>query len=202
MLTKRQCHGSICVKNVLYVLGGAVGEPFQISSSVHSVDIASGTWQKEPVLPQSMKFPKVSDIDDSLYLFDGDDSRQLLRMDVNEKIWRKRASPPTENKYTGVSMTSAQGKLFVAGGHDMICAWYSPKTDTWCTGQQPLREHWYGALMHNNGKLFLLGGYYEGGTDVIEEYDIDEDKWTVCDYTMPRRIFLHQAFMLDLQLHE
>ena len=198
MLTKRQIHGSVCVKNVLYVLGGSVGETNHASSSVHSIDIANGNWQKEPALPLTVQCPNVSDVDESLYLFDADDSGQLLQMNITEKIWRKRASPPNGKRYTAVTMISALDRLFVAGGESMICAWYIPETDTWCTGQQPLREHWYGALTHINRKLLLLGGYFiDGGTNAVEEYDIDDDKWTVCNHTMPRNIFFHQAFMLD-----
>ena len=198
MLTERQTHGSICVKNVLYVLGGAVGETGQASKSVHSIDIANGNWQKGPALPLTVICPKVSDIDDSLYLLDAQDPNQLLKMNINEKIWKKLSSPPTGKMYTGVNITSTQNRLYVVGGNDMVCVWYIPETDTWCTGQQPLREHMYGALTHANNKLLLLGGHFNcGGTNAVEEYDIDGDKWTMCNYSMPRSIFLHQAFKLD-----
>ena len=95
MLTKRECHGSVCMKNVIYALGGGVGDNTQLSSSVHYINIANGDWQEGPALLVAVKFPKVSDIDDDLYLFDAEDSKQLLRMNINEKTWKKLSSPPT-----------------------------------------------------------------------------------------------------------
>ena len=198
----RQCHGSICIKDALYTLGGYVRNENNPCDSVDFVDLASGVWQKGKSLPVVVKFPRVSDIDASVYLFDADDSKQLLQMNISEKVWRKLSSPPANKKYEGVSMTSALGQLFVAGGWDRVCAWYNPKTDTWCTGQQPLRKHKYGALGHNEGKLVLLGGSFEGGTDVLEEYNVVEAKWTVCNYTMPKKIHGHTAFMLNIQPRE
>ena len=87
-------------------------------------------------------------------------------------------------------MTSAQGRLFVAGGESMICAWFDPKTNAWCTGQQPLHQHKHGALAYHNEKLLLLGGNLNGGTDAVEECDIEEDKWTVCSYKIPKKIYM------------
>ena len=95
-------------------------------------------------------------------------------------------------------MTSARGRLFVAGGDDMICAWYSPETNTWCTGQQPLRMHVHGALAFHDDKLLFLGGSFDDGTDEVETYDIDEDKWRMCSYKMPRELCFHQAFTLNM----
>ena len=205
MLTQRQCHGSACVKGVLYVLGGYVGEYHssgEPSDSVNFIDIEIGKWQKGVDLPLSVKFPKVSNIDESMFLFDAEGSKQLLQINISEKVWKKLSSPQTGKDYSGVSMTSALGQLFLAGGWDRVCAWYNPGTDTWCTAQQPLRKHRYGALAHNKGKLVLLGGSYNGGTDAVEEYHIVEGKWTVCNYTMPKKIYFHNAFMLNAQPSE
>ena len=99
-------------------------------------------------------------------------------------------------------MTSAQGRLFVAGGPNMICTWYQPDKDTWCTGQQPLREHRYGALTYHNNKLLLLGGYFKGGTGEVEEYNIDEDKWSMCSYKMPKKVYSHYAVVLNMHPRE
>ena len=60
---------------------------------------------------------------------------------------------------------------------------YNPSTDTWTTGNNPVLVHFFGALVHNNGRAYLIGG---GGTDTIEEYNMDDDSWSVCDIKVPR----------------
>ena len=202
MLGQRDSHGFICVRDVLYVFGGYVRGGTNPSDSVHLMIMKDGKWTHGPNMSLAVKFPKVSNLGNNVYLLD-EASNQLLCLDIDKHVWKQLASLPTEKKYcVGASMTSAQGRLFVAGGHLMICAWYNPNTNTWCTGQQPLHKHKYGALAYHNDKLLLLGGSFEGGTDAVEEYDIEEDTWTVCLYKMPRKIEGHHAVVLNMQTHD
>ena len=87
----------------------------------------------------------------------------------------------------------------MAGSESKICASYNPDSNSWCTGQQTLREHRYGALAYHNDKLFSLGGNEAYGTDEVEEYDIDEDKWSMCSCKMPRKLYNHHAMVLNIQ---
>ena len=203
MLALRGCHGSVCVKNVLYVFGGIVGEYNDSSTpsfSVHSMVIDHGFWQSGPDMPQGVKFPKVSSINEDIYLLDVEDSHKLLHLDVDELVWNELAPLPVEGNCYGAGMTSARGRLFAAGGHNMICAWYSPETNTWCTGQQPLRLHRYGPLAYHKDKLLLLGGILkDSGTDEVEEYDFQKDAWRMCTYKMPKKIHLHHIVVLNMQ---
>ena len=80
----------------------------------------------------------------------------------------------------------------------MFCSWYRPETDTWCTGQQPLREHKFGTLAYHHDKLVLLGGSFNGGTDEVEEYNIEDNKWSLCSYKMPKQLYLHHAVVLSM----
>ena len=204
LLDNRHGHGSICVKEVLYVFGGFVGKPrksMEESDSVHSMIIKDGECKNEPSMPLAVAFPKVTNICDSVYLLD-ETTNQLFHLDTTENIWKQLASLSGEEECcVGVSMTSAQGKLLVAGGSNRICAWYQPETNTWCTGQGPRYQHTYGALVlaHHNNKLLLLGGNYEGRTDAVEEYNIEENKWSVCSYKMPKKINGHHAIVLNMQ---
>ena len=197
LIEERHGHGSICVKEVLYVLGGRVGDSQRSKSTSDSVQMMAmkeGEWNNGPKMPLSVKFPKVSNLGDSLYLLD-EITNQLLHLDIDKQVWNQLASLSEEKKYcTGVSMTSAGGRLLVAGGWEKICAWYQPETNTWCTGQKPFQKHQYGALVYHDNKFLLLGGSFNAGTDKVEEYDIEEDKWTVCTYKMPRKLYNHHAF--------
>ena len=187
LLEPRDSHGSICVKDVLYLIGGYLGrDSVDMLDSVDMMTMKDGVWKKGPNIPLAVEYPKVSNIGDSVYLLD-ENTEQLWHLDVDNKIWKQLAPFPVEDECYGVSMTSAQGRLFVAGGGHMICAWYTPDSNAWCTGKQPLREHEYGALAYHDDKLLLLGGSKWSGTDEVEEYDIDGDKWSVCSYKMPKK---------------
>ena len=91
-------------------------------------------------MPLAVRYPKVTNIANIAYMLDAEDSAKLWSLDVDDGEWDELAPPPIENCF-GVSMVSARGLLFVAGGENMICTWYQPDNDTWCIGQQPLREH-------------------------------------------------------------
>ena len=193
LMEPRGYHGTICVKNVLYVLGGTD----ENSHTVHSMEMQLGIWQHEPDMPLGIMFPKVSEIDDIIYVLDSERSKGLFQLNADNE-WNDCEPLPIEDESSTVSMTAAHGKLFVAGGENFVCAWYQPDTDTWCTGQRPLLQHEHGALVLYSNKLLLLGGSHEHGTDEVEEYDIEADKWTVCQYKMPRKLSNHHAVTLDM----
>ena len=200
ILEERQCHGSVCVNEVLYVLGGYLGQYTEgsnkASDSVDSMILKNGNWEYGPNLPRGIKFSTVSKCDDSAYLLDTEKSKLLFRLDVTAGAWHFLAPLPVEQTCHGVIMTSANRRLLVAGGRNMICAWFNIDTNMWSPGKQPLREHNYGSLAYFNGKCLLLGGSFEGGTDEVEMYDIEENKWTLCTYKMPQKLCGHYALLL------
>ena len=201
ILEKRQCHGSVCVNEVLYILGGYLGdykEGHQYTNTVDSMVMKDGNWESGPNLPRNVKFPKVSNCDESVYLLDAEDSKKLFCLDVTTDAWHELAPLPADKRCHGVSMTSANRLLLVAGGQHMICAWFNIDTNTWSTGKQPLQEHRYGSLTYHNGKFLLLGGHFKQGTDEVEMYDIEEDSWTLCTYKMPLKLRLHHALLLNI----
>ena len=201
LIEERYAHGSICLKEVLYVLGGGVWDSqgsTSTSDSVQMMPMKKGEWNNGPKMPLPVQHPKVTNIGDSAYILD-EITNQLLHLDIEKQVWSQLAALSEDEKCcVGVSMTSARGQLFVAGGGNRICAWYQPETNTWCTGQQPLQKHRYGALAYHNNNFLLLGGNFKGGTDEVEEYNIAEDKWSVCSYKLPRKLYNHHAFTLAM----
>ena len=208
MKIPRQCHGAIYVKGALLVIGGFLGH-YNIgdlpiySNSVHSLSLKDDHWRNGADLPLTVQFPKVSDITDDVYLFDGLKTNQLFKLEKGTDAWSEKAPLPTDSWCVGISMTSARGRLFLAGGISQICAWYNPDVDTWCLGKrQPLRMHNYGALVYHMDKLLLVGGNFGGeATDDVEEYDIEGDTWSLCSYKMPPKLYNHHALVLDMPSH-
>ena len=154
--------------------------------------------QEGPDLPFNVKFPKVAQINGSVFLLD-EFSNQLLHLDVDNHKWSHRSSLPSNDPSVyGVSMTAARGRLYAAGGYNNFCAWYRPCTDTWCVVQKTLKRHLYGSLVYHKDKLVLLGGSFNSNTDEIEEYNFEEGTWSMCSYKMPASLMNHCALVLDL----
>ena len=196
MRKTRRMHGSICVKSILFVIGGH--QDGQKANSVEMIPIEGGCWQDGPNMPIDAEYPKVADTDESVYVLD-QETRKLLHLDVNRKTWSAQAPFP-RGRCFGVSMVSAQDKLFLAGGSDKVCAWYNIASNAWFMVQQPLQRHRYGALVHYDNILMLLGGSIFGdGTEEVEEYDIEADSWSMCHFRMPTGLYDHYALLLEVQ---
>ena len=91
-------------------------------------------------------------------------------------------------------MVVVKGHLLVAGARNKTAAQYDPKTDTWCTLSSPTLQHYHGALVGFDKKLFLIGGQDE---DHIEEYNLDTRTWSVCDMRFPRKLLNLHALAID-----
>ena len=203
---ERCAHGSIYIKGVLYLLGGYLGKStngnWKQSDFLDSMAIKDKKWENGPKIPLAVQYPKLSNLGQNVYLLD-EVTNQLLLFDVDKNVWKQLASLSKESKYcSGVSMITGRGKLLVAGGVNRVCAWYNADTNTWCTCQQPLQVHKYGALAYHNNKFLLLGGNFNGGTDEVEEYNIDENKWSMCSYKIPKKIHLHHALVLTMTSYD
>ena len=112
LIESRRAHGSICVRNVLYILGGFLGDAIddelstsdgetvsdEASASVHSMKMEIGSWQHEPDMPLAVRCPNVASIDNTVYLLDALDSMKLLQMD-DDKIWSERAPMPQRTNH-------------------------------------------------------------------------------------------------------
>ena len=192
-------HGSICVQQTIYVCGGCNCGIRMQCNSVYMISPNYARWQTGPYLPLSVKFPKVAEVDDSVYLLD-EESSQLVQLHVESRKWRKRASLPwKEPNCFGLSMTSAKGQLYVAGGYRKQFVYYRPCIDTWCLATPPLLTHAYGSLVYHKDKLILLGGNFKGaGSDDVEEYSFEEETWSLCSYKMPPGLFQHCGLVLNI----
>ena len=190
MIRKRYSHGSICVRDVLYVIAG--WESNNKAKSVHYLEIKRGSWQHGPDLPCVMVWPNVASVNDRIYVLNPE-TRQFWGLDFDRNMWVEKASFPTQ--CIGTRMASVNGQLLVAGGLERLCAWYTPGTNTWCQGQQPNVPHSYGSLAHCNDKILLLGGI---DRDEVEELIIEDGSWSVTDINMPAKLYLHFALMLDI----
>ena len=185
----RDCHGSICMKGKIYLLGGS---PSESASSVISLDLDGREWHQEPGIPVRVVCPQVASVDSSIFLFDACLSQQLLQLNMITKTWSTKAKPP-KKVYKGACMISVKDQLLISGGNKKAFAWYNPSTDTWATGKAPTLGHYLGALVHHDRKVYLIGGEAE---DRVEEYDLDTKAWSICDARLPKKLLNLYAFAI------
>ena len=193
--TEREGHGSICISGVLFVIGGEIGG--QYSKSVDCLALDDGKWENGPELPIALYLPRVLQINGIIYLLDSWETKRLLKLDPESNTWVIRASPPDGMDWL-VSMTSVNDQLCVAGGCESVCLWYNPATDAWSKGQQPLVHHWCGSLSYHDNSILLLGGQ----TDDVEELCIETGAWSVSSMKLSRKLWCHQALVLDIPQQE
>ena len=195
LLRKRARHGSIYVNGVLYVLGGCISFN-QYYSKSDSVDcLVDETWQCGPNVPIAVEYPQVANINDKVYLLDRE-SNKLLQLSTDINVWNRCASYSGYSVATA-SMISVNDQLFLVGGFQRICAWYTPSTDTWCMSHAPEQVHYNGALVHNDNTILLLGGWDCRCKDAGVECS-ENGTWSVSNIKMPQSLQCHHAFVLNI----
>ena len=153
---QRDMHGSIFLMGRIFLFGGLVSG--LQSSNATSLDVNGGEWNKEPDIPITMRLPDVACLDSSIFLLDSFDTSKLLQLNIMTKTWSTKAKPPTKKNYWGARMILINGQLLISGSKHSVFAQYNPFTDTWTTGNVPTLQHYFGALVHHNQKLYLIGG--------------------------------------------
>ena len=201
LLSRRRSHASVCAKRQLYIFGGRGAGDGEILSSVDYLDINGGRWNHGPEMANVIITPKVAGSEDSVYLLD-DHENQLFHLDVNTKTWSERAPYPAKGDDDGAvraNIIAVQDKILLAGGWYLVCAWYTPSTDTWCkAGSVPGdRLHVDNALVLRDNKVLLLGGD-DWSPPGDKEYDLETGTWSDCSFQLPYALFGHCAMMLNI----
>ena len=192
LLRKRHGHSSICINSVIYVFGGFISG--NESKSVDSLELDGGSWQKNPDLGIPVQYPQVASIKLKVYLLDAANTKQFFVFNTEKNIWNELAPVPVKG-CNGVSMTSVNGKVYIAGSQFNVCAFYNTDSNTWCEVQGPSLEHFYGTMVFHENKLLLLGGRE---SDVIEEYSLEDDNWSVSSMKLPDKLWLFHGLVLDI----
>ena len=193
---QRYGHVSVCILQQLVIFGGYKSKraPQEWSACVEYLNIEpeNGVWQSAPPMPSALVFLKITNFETSIYLM-GDDNPDLYLFDVIKKVWSQK-TPMPQNPGSGFSIAASNVNLYAVGGEMMACWSYTISTDSWITLSSPALMHAYGPLIFHQNSLLLLGGCYHH----IEGYATEKDTWVVAPYRLPKRLFLHYAFMMDL----
>ena len=179
---RRHGHGSLFIKNCLFVFGGEVDGSETKSKSVEYLD-DKGSWHSAGDMPEGVWFMQIAATDDHVFILDADDTNKLFMMNIQTDVWSIRTSPPVNT--SGARMICInEDKLCVAGGVDNILAFYTPSTDTWELGPKPQLRHSFGAVVNHGNKIDILGGGQSGDQLKIETFDMEKKVWTVSEQDM------------------
>ena len=191
---KRQTrrHGSVCICQELFIFGGDNRVKWSNSVEFLNIEQEHGEWQSALPMPRVLKFPKITNLDTSVYVM-GDNDPYLYPFDVKEKAWSFQTVMP-QNPGIGFCIAAARSNLYVTGGTKKICWQYNFSADSWAKLSSPSLRRRYGALIANQNSLLLLGG----NTENIEGYAVEGDIWAIAPYNLPEKISFPYAFMMDL----
>ncbi|ELU02171.1 hypothetical protein CAPTEDRAFT_39764, partial [Capitella teleta] len=176
MSVGRYGHASICDQDEFVVVGGCKGLDDYLNS-VECLNLKTLKWSQLPNLPLGQVFSNVVYVQSQLFVIGGltsstTVSRDVYLFDSTEKKWQLRSPMPEENYGRVVPFDS---KIFILGGGSKCCMQYDPCTDLWIQLQRPLFKHEDGPAVVWKDKIIVCGG---NGTDSIEEYDPQSDKWS------------------------
>ena len=176
----RKEHGSIYCHGKIFVFSGVVAGAR--STSVQSLVLDGGDWNDEPSMPSFAGCPTAVCAHNSIFLL-APCKNELLQLDLHRNVWNTKSI--SGGKCDGARMISIEGELLIAGGRNKVFARYNPSTDTWSKGKFPRLEHYFGALVYDNKKVYLIGG---AGQDRVEECSLSPKRvqsWSECDFKVP-----------------
>ena len=207
MRSARHSHGSICFNGILYVICGSEEDPDDEtygkdddkSDTMHCLTLQDdGSWEELPESPIAAHHVRIAVIHGQLFMLATEyTTTQLFSYNIRNEEWSTLVPCPG-GAYKRANMLAVNHELLVVGGEKRICMWYSPSTNAWCEGKQPIKQHLFGAMVRNSSTtVMLLGGNFaRRGTDEVWEVDITEGSWSMKSFKMPDSLICHTALML------
>ena len=200
----------------IYVLGGDYkkdGKWIPVSTC-ESLSLQHNQWSSQPSMLLPMTVPIAAAIEDSILVLFPDTSTNkpyqqgsritLQELSLATRRWAYRKPlPESVGSTSGAQAAVLGGDMYVVGGVGRICARYSPRTDVWSSLTQPQYHHSGGAVVCYNDRIVVLGGSCldkdgkEHKSDVVEEYNVKEDRWELSSYRMPVGLWHHSIVVMD-----
>ena len=194
LLHPRHKHGSVVVKNLLFIFGGFVGGI--VLNSVHYMDLTEGSWQVAPNIPVGVLNPEITYAENNIFLLDTYVNHKLFHMDISSKSWSLKSIMPDELKVDsmGARMIHVRDQLLITGGISGMLAWYTPATDTWARGAFSQFHHNRAAVIQHENTILVVGGQNQ---TKVESYNMDIGLWSECEWEMPKALVDLAIISLD-----
>ena len=127
-----------------------------------------------------------------LYVLGGLDQQNYTTVvevyDPVARTWTSLNPMPAPALYSGVGVVG--GKIYVCGGNSTVGnttdVWeYDPATDSWTQKASMLTAQVAPGSGAVDGKIYLIGGYDTTELDIVQEYDVASDTWSIKPSTLP-----------------
>jgi len=185
--------GAVAVGGRLYVPGG-YDEAGQARDILEVYDPAADAWSTAAPLPQPLFAYAIAPYGEGFYLFGGYDGAEYVdavyHYDATSDTWST-AGVLGQPRGFGAAATVAEGEegaIYLVGGYDghaelALCESFHPARAV--AGEDPWETHAPASvgraghgLVSSGGKLYAVGGGWDGTLLVNERYDIALDVWS------------------------
>lgn len=203
MLEPRFAHQSVSYLHFIFVLGG-LGPDRRLTDSVERYNSMFNQWEPMAPMPEAVLHPAVAATNQRIYMFGGEDAMQNpVRMiqvyHIARNMWSKMENRTVKN--VSAPAVVMDEKIYIIGGYTRRTIAYDTKANRFikCANLKERRMHHSATVLNN--KLYVTGGRYINGHDVIEDsdtfecYDVKTDTWT-SKGTLPYKLFDHGSLTL------
>ncbi|KAK2844273.1 hypothetical protein Q5P01_010932 [Channa striata] len=203
MLEPRFGHQSVTYLHFIFVLGG-LGPDRQSTDSVERYNSMFNQWESMAPMPKAVLHPAVAASNKRIYVFGGEDTMQspvrLIQVyHITRNMWSMMENRTVKN--VSAPAATVDDKIYIVGGYTRRMIAYDTKANRFikCANLKERRMHHSATVLNN--KLYITGGRYVNGHNVIEDsdtfecYDPETDTWTTKG-TLPHKLFDHGSLTM------
>ncbi|XP_006794983.1 kelch-like protein 38 [Neolamprologus brichardi] len=203
MLEPRFAHQSVSYLHFIFALGG-LGPDRRLTGSVERYNSMFNLWESMAPMPEAVLHPAVAATNQRIYMFGGEDAmhnpvRMIQVYHIARNMWSKMENRTVKN--VSAPAVVMDEKIYIIGGYTRRMIAYDTKANRFikCANLKERRMHHSATVLSN--KLYVTGGRYINGHDVIEDsdavecYDPKTDTWT-SKGSLPYKLFDHGSVTL------
>ncbi|XP_047216369.1 kelch-like protein 38 [Girardinichthys multiradiatus] len=203
MLEPRFAHQSVSYLHFIFILGG-LGSDRQLTTSMERYNSMFNQWEAVSPIPEAVLHPAVAATNQRIYMFGGQDAtynpvRLIQVYHIGRNMWSKMENRTVKN--VSAPAVVVDEKIYIIGGYTRRVIAYDTEANTFikCANLKERRMHHAAACLNN--KLYVTGGRYISGHNLIEDLDTLEcfhpktDTWTHKG-TLPYKLFDHGSLTL------
>ncbi len=190
---------SVIVNDDIYVSNGYTAD--KEANYIEKYNITDDTWSILNTTLSPKRFANSETYHNKIYIFNGLGNCRLEILDLATNTVTEGAMNPY---YAGGSGSVIyNGKIYVFGGSGLNGApiysdkfqYYDIASDTWHPlPDMPIAKETKGKVVNN--KLYVIGGFNETSSNLIDVYDLSTNRWTN-QYKMPVGISGHSLAVAD-----
>ncbi|KAM7420368.1 hypothetical protein PAMA_014876 [Pampus argenteus] len=203
ILEPRFAHQSVSYLHFIFILGG-LGPDRRLTDSMERFNSMFNQWESMAPMPEAVLHPAVAATNQRIYMFGGEDAMQnpvrLIQVyHIARNMWSKMENRTVKNVSAPAAVMDE--KIYIIGGYTRRMIAYDTNANRFikCANLKERRMHHAATVLDNT--LYITGGRYVDGHDVIEDsdcfecYDPKTNTW-MSKGTLPYKLFDHGSLTL------